>query len=132
MAAALSSTGSAHELMQLSHSGQVVLIISSLVTEEVERNLDRKAPNKSPRLRQLLDDIAFEQVEPSATAIAREAEHVVPKDAAIVAAAVAANVDFLVTYDERHLLAEADSIQSRHGIVVCTPAVMIVSRGGSV
>jgi predicted nucleic acid-binding protein len=55
-------------------------------------------------------------------AIARNVE---PKDAPIVAAVVAAQADYLVTYDRRHLLSQAEVIRRHCGIEIVEPAVML-------
>lgn len=126
IAAALSSTGSVHDLIQLGADRRTVLIISSFVKDEVERNVARKGQDRVPQLQHILDTCPFEMCEPSPALVANEAALVEPKDAEIVAAAVAGNVDFLVTYDAKHLLAQAVEIEARHGFVVCTPAVALI------
>ena len=125
IAAALSSTGSAHDLMQIGADRRAVLVISSFVKDEVERNVARKGQDRLPQLRHVFDACPFEMCEPSPALVASEATLVEPKDAEIVAAAVTGDVDFLVTYDAKHLLAQAVDIEARHGFVVCTPAVAL-------
>jgi putative PIN family toxin of toxin-antitoxin system len=125
ISAALSSRGSAHDLVRLGVDHRATLVISSTVLDEVERNVTRKGRDRLPLLRRLLETCPFEMCEPTAELIAIEAAKVEPKDAEIVAAAVAGNVQFLVTYDAKHLLARAADIQARNGIVVCVPAVPI-------
>jgi len=127
IAAALSSNGSAHDLIRLGSEGRVVLVISPLVVTEVERNIRRKAPDRLDRLQDLLNTHPFEIVEPPAEQVAIEVTKIEPKDAAIVAAAVSGDVRFLVTYDAKHLLIRAEQIETRHGVVVCPPAVAIAS-----
>jgi predicted nucleic acid-binding protein len=127
MSAVLSETGSAHDLILLGTEGRIALVISTYVVSEVERNLGRKAPDKLPHLRRIFDDCSFEIAEPSPELVARETANIESKDAGIVAAAVVGNVHFLVTYDVKHLLAQATQIETRHGIVVCSPAVAIAS-----
>lgn len=127
LAAALSTTGTAHDLVKLGTENRITLIISTLVLVEVERNLGRKASSRIPRFREILGSCPFEMVEPSAEIIASEVGKIEQKDVAIVAAAVTGSVHFLVTYDAKHLLAQAAQIEVRHGIVVCTPAMVIAS-----
>ena len=124
MSAVLSRSGSAPDLVRLGFEGQVTLVISAFVVVEVERNVERKAEARLPRLRQILDDCPFAVALPSAEVIASEAARVEPKDAAIVAT-VAGNAQFLATYDAKHLLSQAALIEARHGIVVCPPAVVL-------
>lgn len=127
IAAVLSTTGSAQDLVRIGVKGMATLVISPLVVTEVELNLLRKAPAKLPYLRQLLGSSQLEVIEPPIELVASEAMSVEPKDAAIVAAAVAGDVQFLVTYDVKHLLRQAVEIEARHGILVCPPAVVISS-----
>ena len=125
LAAVISASGSARDLVVAgSHCG-ATLVISSLVVREVERNLRRKARSKLPSLPWILESYPFEFVEASPDSVRSEADHVEPKDAGIVAAAVAGKVPFLVTSDERHLLSQATKIEARHGFVVCQPADVI-------
>lgn len=125
IASIVSATGSAHDLMQLGAGNQITLIISPLVLSEVQRNLERKIPAKIARFQEMLDSHRFETIEPPADLIARETQEVEPKDAAIVAAAVVSNAQFLVTYDAKHLLTRAASIEARHRLIVCAPAFVI-------
>lgn len=132
ISATLSSTGSAHDLIRLGSERRAVLVLSPFVLEEVERNVTRKGRDRLPTLRSVLEFFPFVISEPSAELIALEAALIEPKDAEIVAAAATANVDFLVTYDAKHLLSQAVAIEARHGIIVCTPAVAIalIINGG--
>ncbi len=67
IAAALSSNGSAHDLIRLGSERRVALVISPLVVTEVKRNIRRKPPDRLNRLQDLLDTHPFEIVEPPAT-----------------------------------------------------------------
>jgi predicted nucleic acid-binding protein len=51
--------------------------------------------------------------------------HVEPKDAPIVAAAIIARAYYLVTYDRRHLLRQAELIFQRYGIETVRPGVVL-------
>ena len=65
-------------------------------------------------------------IDPPPSLIDDIAKNVEPKDAPIVAAAVAAQADYLVTYDRHHLLSQAEVIRRHYGIEVVVPAVMLV------
>jgi predicted nucleic acid-binding protein len=52
------------------------------------------------------------------------AQTIAAKDAPIVAAALTAQVDYLVTYDRKHLLAQAERIRSAYNLAVVTPDVV--------
>ena len=103
-AAAYSTRGHAHDLIQMGIRGQVTLVISRLVLEETRRNLAASAPEGLPALERLLDNLSVEIVQPSKEEVLAAAEHTALKDAPILAAARAGNVDILVTLDRKHLL----------------------------
>lgn len=119
-AAALSAKGSARELILHAIKGEFSLYISPLVLEEVKRNLTRKAPAALPAFdsfRNLFTHI----VDPATPLVRRVAEVVEVKDAPIVAAAMTAAVDYLASYDQKHLLKQKDIILTTFGVVVVTP-----------
>ena len=109
MAATLSSTGAAYDLLEAGQQGRIALVASPYVLREVERNLYRKAPRGLDALRERRDQL--ELIDPPPSLIDDIVRNVEPKDAPIVAAAVAAQADYLVTYDRRHLLSQADVIR---------------------
>ena len=57
------------------------------------------------------------------------AQQIEPKDAPVVAGAIVAGTTYLVSYDRRHLLNEADSIRQAYGIEVVTPDYLIALIG---
>jgi predicted nucleic acid-binding protein len=119
-AAALSARGSARDLIHAASSRNARLIISSFVIREVERNLTAKALAALEAFhgfRALPIDI----VEPRADLVRDIATIIEPKDAAIVAGAIASTATYLATYDRKHLRAQSELIQRRFGIVVATP-----------
>ncbi len=123
MAACLSRTGAAYDLFEAGLHGRAHLIVSQHVLIETERNLYRKAPHG---LREFWDRRnQLDLVDPSPALVDEVARHIEPKDAPIVAAAIAARSDYLVTYDRRHLLSHADLIRHRYGIETVEPAVML-------
>lgn len=101
--------------------GGLELIVSIDVLTETERNLRRKVPRAMPSF-ELLTAILFpEAVQPAAELVRQVASHIAQKDAPIVAAAVQAEANFLATYDQRHLLAQAAEIEARYHLIVTTP-----------
>ena len=107
-AAAYSTRGHAHDLIQMGIRGQVTLVMSRLVLEETRRNLAASAPEGLPALERLLDNLSFEIVQPSRDKVLAAAKYTALKDAPILAAARAGNVDILVTLDQKHLLRKPD------------------------
>lgn len=79
-------------LLKLGESGLIDLAVSAQVLTEVEGALRRKAPAALGHMTLLLDRARWQMHIPYAP------------DAAIFAAAVAAQADYLVTLDRRHLL----------------------------
>jgi predicted nucleic acid-binding protein len=123
MAAALSESGTAHDLFEEARSGRVVCVASTHVLLETERNLYRKAPRGLRKFWDLRTQLAI--VDPPSDLVTAVAIDVEPKDAGIVAAAVAATVQYLVTYDRRHLLGEGDLIYQRFRIETITPGELL-------
>jgi rRNA-processing protein FCF1 len=77
-------------------------VISRLVIEELVRNIRSKAPRAVARLDLLFSVIEFEvTLDPQSSDVDRWAARGFGTDAPIVAAAVAADVDFLCTGDKR-------------------------------
>ena len=99
IAAMISPTGRARELLVRGIRRELRLVSSDLVLTETERNILRKTPAAVPAfelLRQVLD---ADLVEPPAALIEQCLQSIHPKDAPIVAAAAFAQVTWLATYD---------------------------------
>ena len=120
-AAAVSSKGFARDLVLGAASDRYRLVVSEYVLTETERNLATKSPTALPGFRVLIATGLFRVVDPTATQVRRLHSIVVAKDAAIVAAAVAAKAAFIASYDRKHLLSQASVIQAQTGIRVDTP-----------
>ena len=124
-AAFYSTTGAAHDLLRLAVRGKVELVLSSTVLEEVARNLQAKAPQRSVLFEVLMRTLEPEIApDPSRDELLAVAEYVALKDAPIVAAALAADVDYLVTYDRKHLL-DPEEVSEKSGLRIVTPNVVV-------
>ena len=119
-AAIYSSTGASREIILRGIRGEVILVVSRLILEEVERNLSAKAPDTLPLFRQFADAVPFEMVEPTKREVLEAMEYVVLKDAPVVAAARRAKVDYLVSLDRKHLVGKPD-IEDRSGLKITLP-----------
>jgi predicted nucleic acid-binding protein len=105
-AAALSPTGGARKLFQLGEVGMLKLVIGPNVLRECDEVVRRKVPSSLPALAQLL---ALGRVE---TSIAPTKRHIVlarsmveyKPDALVLAEAISARPDWLVTHDKEHFL----------------------------
>ena len=126
-AAALSAKGSARDLIVRSLGGDFTLYVSSLVLEEVKRNLSHKAPSALPAF-ELFRTLLTNIVDPDKPLVLRVAEVVEAKDAPIVAAAIVAEVDYLASYDQKHLLRQKDQILSSFGVKVVVPDEVLSAR----
>ncbi len=119
---AASATGAARALLVLGETGQIGLMISLQVAIETERALARKAPQSIPVFRQLMQaakirmvpDPPPEEVKRYVNLIAHEA------DCPILAAAVLAQADYLVTLNRKHFIDDPE-IASKSGLLIGTP-----------
>ncbi len=101
--AAYSSKGHSRDLIMLGAAGKINLVISDFVVEETRRNLALSRPGMTV-LEQIFREARMEVVTVSRHQVQAAMRIVVPKDAAILAAAKVAKVDMLVTLDRKHLL----------------------------
>jgi predicted nucleic acid-binding protein len=92
-----------YAFFELARAGRCALLTSSYALEEADRNLVRKAPQAQSRLSELADLLQPLAEAPSEPLLAwAEAQGLPAKDAPILAAAVLAQSDLLVTGDRRH------------------------------
>ena len=123
-AAIYSSTGASRQIILMGIRGEVTLVVSRLILEEVERNLTKKTPETLPLFRQFVDAVPFEIVEPTRREVLEAIEYVVLKDAPVVAAARRAKVDYLVSLDRKHLVGKP-VIEDRSGLKIVLPEQML-------
>ena len=121
IAAAISPTGSARDLIKGSFRNKFKIVVSDLVLEETERNLTNKAPKALPTLQLFLEVLNPEVVSPSKSLVLKVSRVVDPKDAPIVAGAVSAKADYLVSFDRKHLLQYKQEIKAYFKVKVVTP-----------
>jgi predicted nucleic acid-binding protein len=119
----------ARDLIAAAFRGEYTLTISALVLEETERNLTRKAAAAVPVFQFLKAVLAPLVATPPIELVQQVATVVEVKDAPIVAAALHAGVDCLVSYDRKHLLSQAEVIMARYGLIVTTPDAVFQSGG---
>ncbi len=123
-AAVYSATGSARDLIILATEEKVQLVLSQRVLTEMERNLQKKAPDQLPTYRLLLAALVPDITAEPAELVAQVETYLVAKDAPIVAAAISAKVDYLVTFDYKHLLNHPD-VSAKSGLKIVTPDVVV-------
>jgi predicted nucleic acid-binding protein len=86
--------------------------------DEAERNLTRKRPQVLPLFSLLRETIPFEIIEPTDEEVVEMQPFIAYKDAAILAAAKRAQVDYLVTLDRRHMIERRDEIEHQVGFKI--------------
>jgi CTP:phosphocholine cytidylyltransferase-like protein len=81
--------------------------------------------SKLADLEQVIDNLALEIIEePVKDDILRAATYVNIKDAPVVAGAKKAGVEFLVTYDRKHLLSPPE-VAEKSGLQIVTPEFIV-------
>lgn len=103
IAGILSPTGAAHEVLRLCEAGVVKAVMSRQVLVEADRNLSEKLPALLSEYRVFLKHLSPLIVDdPSSPAVDQAGEIIHHNDAPILAAAIEAGVDYLVTCNTRH------------------------------
>ena len=101
--------------------GRMNVVVSQQVLEEVIRTIKEKLPDALPALRRLLVSVLPEVVaDPEPGEIKRRAGKMPVADTAILAAAVSAHPDYLVTGDNHFI--ENPGIAEETGLHIVTPA----------
>lgn len=116
--ATISPEGVSHGLFDLAKDGACALLGSPFGVEEASRNIRVKYPTRGGALSGLIGQLELVG-EASAELVQWAEELLPPKDAPILAAAVAAEADALVTGDRRHF-GELFG-QTIGGVAVLTP-----------
>jgi predicted nucleic acid-binding protein len=119
--AVLSKTGAARELFSHAINGEIQLVISEDVIIETRKNIISTAPDLEALVERLFLELIFEIVpSPPKEAVWAAEKYVVQKDAFIVAAAILAKVDYLATFDRKHLI-NPPEVSKNSGLNIETP-----------
>ena len=100
--AALNSQGRAGTLIRITAASQGALLTSPYVREEARRNIATKAPSALARLVRIFGELELAEDAGYDLRAWAEGEGLPAKDAPVLAAAVLARADILVTGDRRH------------------------------
>jgi len=121
LAAIASEKGGAAEILRLAEVGQVEVLVSRQVVTEAERNIRRKLPGGLPFFREALAPILKLVPDPPLEMV-EECEGIIssPADAPILAAAMVAQVDYLVTLDRKHFI-DDPTVAEKSGLHIGTP-----------
>ncbi|MCC6803734.1 MAG: PIN domain-containing protein [Anaerolineae bacterium] len=124
-AAAYSARGSARDLINLALQERITFVVSQQVLEETRRNLSLDYPEKAAILDRILDELNPTIIpNPTKEQVLAAAEYTALKDAPIIAAARNAGVDYLTTYDRKHLL-DPKIVAEKSGLSIVTPDVIV-------
>jgi putative PIN family toxin of toxin-antitoxin system len=100
-----SAKGAAREVLQLAETGLIEVIVSRQVIVEADRNIEDKLPEMLSEYREFIKLLAPVLVDdPPRGQIKRFLTVINPDDAPILAAAVNAEADFLITWDRKHFI----------------------------
>ncbi|NIN64385.1 MAG: PIN domain-containing protein [Anaerolineae bacterium] len=105
--------------------GELTIVVSRYVLEEVRRSLEAKAARAVDAYEEFVSLLAPEITPDASHAELKEAaSYVNLKDAPVVAAAVRAEVEYLVTLDRRHLMRDS-VVGRRSGLNIITPEQLL-------
>jgi len=126
IAGSVSRSGAAHAILTLANADLLTVVISEQVKVECERNLEAKAPRAVQTYRRVLAAIKPE-VRPDPTREQVETAQAIigPKDAPILAAAMTADMDYLVTLDHKHFL-DDPGVAQKSGLRLGTPGDFLI------
>lgn len=118
IASIASVKGAARAVLQLAETGLIEIIVSRQVIVEADRNIEDKLPEMLGEYREFIKFLAPVLVDdPSHGEIKRFLTVINPDDAPILAAAMNADADFLVTWDKKHFIRKNIHVHSNMKIV---------------
>lgn len=122
VAGAGSRTGASRAVLVMAEIGLYQLVVCRQVLDEAERNLRKKLPAALPIFAQMMDAIGPEIVpDPSQEEVIRWQSVIEAKDAPILAAAVIAAPDWLLTLDVKDFISSA-RVAEKSGLRIAVPA----------
>jgi predicted nucleic acid-binding protein len=123
IAGSTSRTGASHAVLKMGEIGLYTLVVSRQVLAETERNIRKKLPQSFIDYAALLAYANLEIVpNPTDNEIATWMPIIEDSDAPILAAAVSANVDRLITLNTKDFTPE---VANQCGLIIQTPGEFI-------
>lgn len=101
IAGSFSKTGASHILLQLAEVGIIQGYISEQVVQECTRNIRKKLPEALPAFQSILDESFLAVVVPVDRTLEKARGQADDKDVPILAAALEARADVLVTFNTK-------------------------------
>lgn len=125
IAGSASSTGASRAVLILAEIGLFKAIVSHQVIDECQRNLAKKLPAAMPAFLELLTRLSLEVVDnPASQEVAQWQTIIEAKDAPILAAALRANANRILTLNTKDF---TPAVALQAGIILQTPAQFIQS-----
>ncbi len=123
-----SSVGAPNAILEAYLRGQIEVVVSRQVLEELIRTIHQKRPQLIARLYSFLQEAPFEvQPDPAPDEVTRWEQVIHPPDAPILAAAIAARPDFLITGNRRHFTPQVAALA---GLRIVTPSEFMETLAG--
>lgn len=108
IAGIVSSKGAAREVLRMGEAEVIEIVISKQVLVEAERTLLKKFPDLLEPYHAFLENLDPTIVpDPDREQVRAAAQWIDKEDAPILAAALAARVDYLITWNTRHFMKKA-------------------------
>lgn len=122
IAGADSRSGASRAVLLMAEIGLFTLVVSRQVLDEVERNIRKKLPRALPNFAEQLSQLNLEILTDPSVEESSKWENVIDKDAPILAAAVNAKVDRILSLNTWDFTQE---VAEKCGIPIQTPAQFI-------
>lgn len=113
-AAAPTEHGASHVILRLGEITLIDCVTSTQVVTEVERNLAEKLPDKLPTLRLILSRSLRVVPDPEPRELVSYKGQADPKDLPILVAALRQGCRYLLTFNVRHYIPDAEKITVQH------------------
>ncbi|MDD2510190.1 MAG: PIN domain-containing protein [Syntrophomonas sp.] len=110
-----SPQGGSREILNLAELRVLIPIISAEVVREATRNIEKKLPAYLPHFYHLFRSLAFIIVEANEESIKKAASLINRHDVKILASALTARVDWLISLDKHFLNIDMDKVPFRIG-----------------
>lgn len=110
-----SARGGSREILNLAELGFLIPVISEEVVREVTRNVERKLPDCLAHYYQLFRLLPFIMAEPGEERLVQAKGLINSNDARILAAALTARVDWLISLDKHFLALNSEKLSMKIG-----------------
>lgn len=113
-----SKKGGSYEVLALAELKVLIPFICEDVVSEVLRNVQKKLPGSVAYVYTLFKQLPFKMIDPSEEDISLAKKMINEKDALILAAAIAGDVDWLISLDKHFIKA---GLEGKVNFRICSP-----------